>query len=71
MKKKINEVKRKLNIPLSLEQEGLKVEFRKWFGRNGENRFELIFTTKNSYVSHSLSREQIKALKEAVNSFQI
>ncbi len=42
MKKKINEVKRKLNIPLSLEQEGLKVEFRKWFGRNGENRFELI-----------------------------
>ncbi len=70
MKMKINEVKRKLNIPLSLEQEGLKVEFRKWYGLNGENRIDLIFTTKNSYVSHSLSREQIKALKEAINSFQ-
>lgn len=57
----------RLTIPYEKNQEDCEVEIKKWFGSN-ENRFDLIFRTKNSYVSHSLSFQQLKLLKEKVNA---
>ena len=59
----------KLNIPFELNQQNCSVELKKWTGDN-EVRFDLCFRTSNSYVSHSLSRQQLVLLKKCVNEFK-
>jgi len=59
MKAKIN----KTDIPYMINQNKLSVEIRLWQGEH-EQRYDLLFRTENSYVSLSLSREQMILLKE-------
>lgn len=67
MKTKRLEPTRRLDIPYSLVQENLSVEIRRWTKHNEDSRFDIIFRTDGSYVSHSVSRKQLLLLKQKVN----
>ncbi len=58
-----------LNIPFERNQNNAEVDIRKWFGQNGDNRFDLVFKTENSYISHSLSEQQFNLLKQKIKEF--
>ena len=60
---------RRLEVPFSKVQKELKVFFKTWQS-DKETRYSLIFTTKNSYISISLSRQQLVLLKKSVNEFK-
>ncbi len=55
-------------MQFELKQEQLEVEIKSWIG-DLETRYSVIFRTKDSSVIHSLSRQQLKLLKEEVNKF--
>ena len=60
------DVKRsRIDIPYSAGEE--KVYLKRWDKYNEDSRWDLVISTKNQYVSLSLSRTQMKLLKEAVD----
>lgn len=54
------------DIAYMKDQENLEVYLKKWTG-GYEIRYDLVFKTANSYVSHSISLKQLQLLKQAVN----
>ena len=63
-KKKSNRVL----IPVSKVQEESSVEIRRFIGDTTQ-LVEIVFRTKNSSVSHSLSLRQFEQLREEINRF--
>ena len=68
MKEKTKPKVSKLDVPFMKQQEKLEVNIITWQG-DKETRYDLRFKTINSYVSISLSRQQMLLLKEKMKEF--